>query len=518
MILFVALTFLFVVSSAPTDENTLSDGAGVPIDSGRNSITVGVSGPVLLNDQYLIERLAIQNRERIPERTVHARGTTAKGYFELTHDVSNFTFASLFNGVGKITPIALRFSTVIHSKGSPEFLRDPRGFAIKFYTTDGNYDIVGLNFPVFFIRDAIRFPEMIRCLKPNPVNGLQEWWRIWDWFSAYPESLHMFTHLLDDIGIPASYREMNGHGVHTYKWINSLGNEIYVRYFFQSEQGVRSLLDEEAILQPFSFATADLYTNIKNGNFPSWRVYYQILPIQPNYPDLTFDPLDTTKEWPFSKLPIRPLGRIVLNENVNNDFLENEQSAFSPGRMVPGIAPSADKMLQGRIFAYADTQRYRIGVNNQLLPINAPKNVHHNPYVDGSMNFLKTDSEINYFPSRYNEIHEAPPYPHDSQALSGVPVRQNIPLTDNFNQAGDRWRSFDANRQDRFARRVASTLTADRVLPDLREVWLGYWTQADPRLSELIRRYVNDILVEKDPEMIEHKKKVLAAASGTTHQ
>jgi len=375
-----------------------------------------------------------------------------------------------------------------------------------------------LNFPVFFIRDSIRFPEMIRSLKPNPVNGLQEWWRIWDFFSAYPESTHMFTHLLDDIGIPASYRQMDGWGVHTYKWINKNGGEYYMRYYFQSEQGVASLMDDQAVTMPFSFCTADLFSKIANGSFPSWSVFYQILPIQPNYPELSFDPLDTTKAWPFTQIPIRRLGRIVLNQNIGNDFAENEQIAFSPGRMVPGIAPSPDKMLQGRIFSYADTQRYRIGVNYQLLPINAAKNPHRDPSVDGSMNFLQQTSEVNYFPSRFSQVHESLPFAHDTTPLVGIPVRQNIPLTDDFNQAGDRWRSFDVDRQTRFAKRVAATLSAARVTADLRTIWYGYWAQADPNLSKLIQSMVHQILVLKDPEMVRMKQSVMRAASGTSHE
>jgi catalase len=257
---------------------------------------------------------------------------------------------------------------------------------------------------------------------------------------------------------------------------------------------------------------------LRPNRFPAWRVFYQILPVQPNYPDLTFDPLDTTKIWPTDKLPFRPLGRIVLNENVMNEYLENEQIAFSPGRMVPGILPTADKMLQGRIFSYADTQRYRMGVNYQLLPINAPKNVHYEAHQNGAMNFLKQSNEINYFPSTMSPLHESLPYVHDPEPLSGLQTRQNIPLTDDFNQAGDKWRGFDAARQMRFAERVAATLAAERVTDNLRTIWYGYWKLVDPTLASMIEQAVNAMLVQKDPHMLAIKNNVIAAASGSTHQ
>jgi len=404
---------------------------------------------------------------------------------------------------------------VIHSKGSPEFLRDPRGFALKFYTEEGNYDIVGLNFPVFFIRDAIRFPEMIRSLKPNPITAVQEWWRIWDWFSYYPESCHMFTWLLDDVGIPASYREMDGHGVHTFKWINSQSKQFYVRYYFESNQGVNSLMDDQAILKPFSFATADLYSSIQSGNYPSWNVFYQILPVQPTYPQFTFDPLDTTKDWPSTAIPYRALGTLLLNQWVGDDFLENEQIAFSPGRFVPGIAAAPDKMLQGRVFSYADAQRYRIGTNYQLLPINAPINPHRDQHQNGAMNFLSKSDPINYFPSMYNSVAESTPYGHDILSVTGAPTRQNIALTDDFEQPGNRWRTFDIARQIRFATRVATTLVTDGVTPPLRQTWFGYWTKVDPNLSIMIQNLVAQMINTTDTSLLQQRKNILATTTGS---
>jgi len=438
----------------------------------------------------LIEKLAVHNRERIPERNVHARGATAYGTFTTTADMSNLTVASLFQGVGTKTDLVLRFSTVIHGSSSPEWLRDPRGFALKFYTNEGNYDIVGLSFPIFFIRDSIQFPDMIRSLKPNPTNGQQEWWRIWDFFSFVPESTHMFTWLLDDLGIPANYRTMDGWGVHTYKWINADGNATYVRYYFQSDQGLDWIDDDDAGDYYFSYATKDLYDAIETGNYPGWTFYIQTM-TEEDMASLNWDPLDTTKSWPADQFPYTKIGHFQLNKNVGNQFLENEQAAFSPGRFVPGIVASDDKMLQGRVFAYADTQRYRLGVNYQLLPVNAPRCPYFDSTADGAMNFLTKETEINYFPSNFIKTQQAPAQPEDPEELSGTKQRAVISNEDNFEQCGDRWRSFDADRQARFASRVAAALVADRVTEQVQNIWLGYWAQCDPTLAQAIKEDMN---------------------------
>eukprot|EP00992_Anisonema_acinus_P013049 TRINITY_DN8524_c0_g1_i1.p1 TRINITY_DN8524_c0_g1~~TRINITY_DN8524_c0_g1_i1.p1 ORF type:complete len:504 (+),score=95.68 TRINITY_DN8524_c0_g1_i1:46-1557(+) len=470
--------------------------SGKPVDDAINSQSVSAEGPILLQDYQLIERLQIHNRERIPERNVHARGTGAKGYFKATADVSNLTFAK-FLEKGKTTPISCRFSSVIHSKGSPEWLRDPRGFALKFYTEEGNYDVVGLNFPVFFIRDGIRFPEMIRALKPNPVSGVQEWWRIWDYFSHFPESTHMFTWLMDDVGVPTSYRHVDGWGIHTYKWINTAGKETWVRYYYKSNQGVKSFLtDQEAMMQHFTYMTTDMYENIKNGTFPSWKVYIQKMTPE-QAAGLSWNPLDTTYAWPVSQFPYMEIGEFTFNENPTSQFLENEMMAFSPAHFIPGIEPSDEKMLQTRMFAYADTQRYRLGVNNQMLPINKPKCPFMDNHIDGAMNFMtapesKSTQEVNYYPSDLNNVHTAKPYPHESEVDNGKKVRQMISRIDDFTQPGDRWRSFDVARQQRFAQRVGSTLTDPRITEKIKQTWMGYWKQADPNLAAMIEKYSNN--------------------------
>eukprot|EP00300_Choanocystis_sp_HF-7_P024173 c25581_g1_i1.p1 GENE.c25581_g1_i1~~c25581_g1_i1.p1 ORF type:complete len:602 (+),score=123.00 c25581_g1_i1:44-1807(+) len=485
--------------------NTLTTLHGEPIDIYTHSQTIGNRGPALLQDQWLLERLQTHNRERIPERNVHARGATALGNFTLTRDMSQFTIAALFNGVGKKTPMACRWSTVIHSVGSPEYLRDPRGFALKFYTEEGNYDIVGLNFPVFFIRDGVRFPDMIRSLKPNPKSGLQEWWRIYDFFSSYTESTHMFTWLMDDVGIPRSYREVDGWGIHTFKWINAAGKTWLVRYYWKSEQGVHSIEDDDvAARNHFSFHTTDLYTNIKSGNFPRWKLNVQLIDEadQTFIDSLGFDVLDTTKEWPVSKIPLVEIGEFVFDTNVESQFLENEQIAFSPARMVTGILPSDEKMLQTRLFSYVDTQRYRLGTNNQMLPINRPRCPFRDLHIDGEMNFHDpsagtiSSTEFNYFPSANSPVRQAPARPIEAQQACGQKVRQGLVDFNNeqdFEQPRARVASWDPVRKNRFAKRIGESLRDPRMPQALVQLWLDRWTKVDAPLGRTIQAFVNAV-------------------------
>lgn len=481
--------FLFISSSfqdVPRDQYT-STSAGEIRDNIRESLTVGVDGPTLLKDSLLIERLAIQNRERIPERTVHARGFLAKGSFVVSNSMSNYTMASFLQNVGQTTPLAVRFSTVIHPKASPEFLRDPRGFAIKFYTSSGNYDFVGINFPVFFIRDGIRFPDLIRSFKPDPLNGQQTWWRIWDFLSYTPESLHMLTFLLDDVGIPLSYRFMHGNGVHAYKWINANNQQVLVKYHWECLQGEQNLQDDEAILQGFSFATFDLYNATQNGNYPQWKLQVQMMPVQDSYPNLAFDPLDPTVEWPLDQFPYIDVGTMTLNE-TGHDFYDNEQSAFSPSRFIPGITASNDKLLQARLFSYPDAQRYRLGINNELLPINAPKVVYYPPQVEGKMNFLtlKNMQHVNYFPSNFTNLQEGPPQLYDNRTVSGTPQRSVITKFDDYTQPRQRYLSFPQDRQMRFAQRIAERLVGSA--PPLIDFWIKTWATVDPLLGTTIQK------------------------------
>jgi len=451
----------------------------------NSSLTVGPRGPILLEDYHLVEKLAQFDRERIPERVVHARGATAKGFFEVTHDVSHLTCADFLRAPGVQTPVIVRFSTVVHERGSPETLRDPRGFAVKFYTREGNFDLVGNNMPVFFIRDGMKFPDLVHAFKPNPKSHLQEAWRIMDFLSHHPESCHMLTFLFDDIGIPKCYRTMPGFGVHTFRLINASGKETYVKFHWVPKQGVHTLTDEEAIQvggSNHSHATKDLYEAIAAGDYPEWTLCIQTM--DPKDEDkFDFDPLDDTKTWPEEIFPLQPIGRMVLNRNPDNFFAENEQLAFCPAIIVPGIGYTEDKMLQTRIFSYADTQRHRLGPNYLMLPVNAPKNAHHNNHHDGFMNFMHRDEEVNYFPSRFDPVRNAEKFPTPSAVISGRREKVVIAKENNFKQPGERYRSWAPDRQERFLTHVVKFLADPRCTNEIRRIWIGYWTQCDASLG-----------------------------------
>ncbi|GMP49284.1 hypothetical protein CsSME_00016321 [Camellia sinensis var. sinensis] len=436
------------------------------------------SGPILLEDYHLVEKLANFDRECIPERVVHARGASAKGFFEVTHDISQLTCADFLRAPGVQTPVIVRFSTVIHERGSPETLRDPRGFAVKFYTREGNFDLVGNNFPVFFIRDGMKFPDMVHALKPNPKSHIQENWRIVDFFSHHPESLHMFSFLFDDVGVPQDYRHMEGSGVNTYTLINKAGKAHYVKFHWKPTCGVKCLLEEEAIKvggSNHSHATQDLYDSIAAGNYPEWKLFIQT--IDPDHEDrFDFDPLDVTKTWPEDILPLQLVGRLVLNKNIDNFFAENEQLAFCPAIIVPGIYYSDDKLLQTRIFSYSDTQRYRLGPNYLQLPANAPKCAHHNNHHEGFMNFMHRDEET---------------FPIPPTICSGKRDKCVIEKENNFKQPGERYRSFAPDRQERFIRRWVEALSDPRVTYEIRSIWISYSSQADKSLGQKLASRLN---------------------------
>lgn len=462
--------------------------AGAPVWNNNSSVTVGSRGPVLLEDYQLVEKLAQFDRERIPERVVHARGASAKGFFEVTHDISHLSCADVFRAPGAQTPVIVRFSTVIHERGSPETLRDPRGFAVKFYTREGNWDVVGNNFPVFFVRDGMKFPDMVHALKPNPRNHIQEGWRIMDFFSHHPESMHMFTFLLDDVGVPLNYRHMEGFGVHTYTLINKAGKVLYVKFHWQPTCGVKNLLEEEAIQvggSNHSHATQDLYDSIAAGNYPEWKLLIQTLDPADEH-KFDFDPLDVTKIWPEHLFPLQPVGRMVLNRNPDNFFNENEQLAFSPSLVVPGIGYSDDKLLQTRIFSYPDTQRHRLGPNYLMLPWNAPKCPHHNNHHEGAMNFMHRDEEVNYFPSRLDPVRHAQRFPENRMPLSGPRERRMLEKEKNFQQPGERFRTFDRARQDRFIERLCEFLGEPRCTQEIRRIWVGYLSSCDQSLGQRV--------------------------------
>lgn len=462
-------------------KNHLTTSWGAPVGDNQNSMTAGLRGPTLIQDVHLLEKLAHFNRERVPERVVHAKGAGAHGYFEVTNDVSQFTKADFLSEVGKRTPMFIRFSTVAGELGSADTVRDPRGFAVKFYTEEGNYDIVGNNTPVFFIRDAIKFPDFIHTQKRDPQTHLKNPNAVWDFWSLSPESLHQVTILMSDRGIPATLRHMHGFGSHTFKWTNAEGDGVWVKYHFKTEQGVKNLSADVAAKiagENPDYHTEDLFNAIENGDFPAWRLYVQIMPLEDAY-TYRFDPFDVTKVWSQKDYPLIEVGRMILNRNPENYFAEVEQATFSPGNFVPGIDVSPDKMLQGRLFAYADAHRYRVGANHNHLPINRPKNETNHYRRDGQMRFdgnggKKVNYEPNSFggPTEVNE-HKQAPFP-----VSGVAENVGYDHHDHYTQAGDLYRLM--NEEER-ARLVANIVGAMKPVEreDIKIRQISHFYKAD---------------------------------------
>lgn len=455
------------VATFSMQAQTLTTNTGTPVGDNQNSKTIGNNGQVLLEDIHLIEKLAAFDRERIPERVVHARGAGAYGEFVAATDFSDVTMAHFLGQAGRKTPLFIRFSTVVHPQGSPETYRDPRGFAVKFYTEQGNYDLVGNNLPVFFIRDAIKFPDMVHAFKPSPLtNGASDPNRVFDFFSNIPESTHMLTWLFSDYGTPANYREMVGNGVHAFKWVNDKGEVTYVKYKWQPKQGERNLTaDEAAQIQSHSIehATLDLYHSIEKGDYPQWDLYVQMLKKE-DFDKLDFNPVDVTKIWPEDLIKPVLAGTMTLNKNAENYFQEVEQSAFSPGTLVPGIEPSEDKLLQGRLFSYFDTQRHRLTGNFQQIPVNSAKNAKVNTYnQDGFMSMREQKGDINYQPSTNRpEVKEDTKFKYSQSVFpAGTTTTQaKIDKENNFAQAGDLYRSFSKKDQDNLIKNLSGALNS----------------------------------------------------------
>ena len=435
------------------NKKRLTTNFGKRVEDDQNSVTAGNRGPVLVQDVHLIEKLAHFNRERIPERVVHAKGAGAGGYFEVTKDVTKYTKAKFLSEVGKRTEVFARFSTVGGEKGSADAERDPRGFAVKFYTEEGNYDLVGNNTPVFFIRDPLKFPDFIHTQKRNPETNLKDANMFWDFLSLTPESLHQVTILFSDRGTPKSFRNMNGYGSHTFKWYNENGESFWIKYHFKTDQGIQNLTRQEATdikaVDP-DHATRDIHKAIEQKECPSWTLQIQIMPVK-DAETYRFDVFDVTKVWPHGDYPVMEVGRMVLNRNPTNYFAEVEQAAFSPGNFVPGIAVSPDKMLQGRLFAYPDAHRYRLGPNYHLLPVNRPKAVNVENYQrDGYMRFdANGGSAPNYYPNSFGgpepDIEAAEP----AYEVSGKAARQKYTHpNDDFVQPGNLYRTVMTD-QDR---------------------------------------------------------------------
>lgn len=466
-----------------------TDAFGRPVHNDSSSETVGENGPTLLQDIYFIEKLAHFDRERIPERVVHAKGAGAFGTFVCENSMAAYTRADVFSQQGKTTRVFTRFSTVIGSKGSADTVRDPRGFAVKFYTGEGNLDIVGNDLPVFFIRDAIKFPDVIHSLKPSPANNLIYPQRFWDFISLTPEATHMITWLYSDRGTIKSYRHVEGFGVNTYVWVNGAGQRFLIKYHWKTAQGVETIDRFEAHRLAGTnpdIAVQDLYDAICRGDYPRYHLCVQIM-TEEQGALLPFDPLDDTKTWNEEQFPLYYVGTMTLHENPESFFAQTEQSAFCPANLVPGIELSFDKMLQGRSFSYADTQRHRIGPNFADLPINRPVVPVNNNLRDGAMTYNFNACPINYSPnSLNNDCPRVQTQPPTVPAVAcGPVVRAVIRNTDDFTQAGERYDAMTEAEKNALSDNIAVevALCDDGIVNRL----LGYFYQASPDWANRVR-------------------------------
>ena len=494
----------------PAGKGNTTRPSGQPVPSENTSVTAGQQGPVALNDIHLIEKLAHFNRERVPERTPHAKGHGAFGELHITEDVSAYTKAKVFQK-GTVTPMMGRFSTVAGEQGSPDTWRDVHGFALRFYTEDGNLDIVGNNTPVFFVRDGLKFPDFIHSQKRLGTNGLRDADMQWDFWTRNPESAHQVTYLMGDRGTPKSTRHQNGYGSHTFQWVNEQGEAFWVKYHFKTRQGVENFTDEEATTtagQNPDCHREDLYNAIEEGNYPVWDVKVQIMPLDEaeNY---RFNPFDLTKVWSKKDYPLHDVGYFVLNRNPHNFFAQIEQVALDPSNIVPGVGLSPDKMLQARVFAYADQQRYRIGPNYQQLPVNQPQNVDEvNTYQhEGSMQYhFNAPEDPVYSPNRYEKgtgvLDDAAvndrsqletttaaelyinPESYGSDLVRAPYVRHAE--DDDFVQARDLYENvYDDAAKERLVTNITNAMAG--VSEETEERVYEYWTNVHPALGQRVR-------------------------------
>ncbi|XP_057367358.1 catalase-like [Daphnia carinata] len=469
---------------------SVTTSAGAPIGFKTASLTAGPRGPMLLQDHVYIDETAHFDRERIPERVVHAKGSGAFGYFEVTHDITKYCKAAVFSQVGKKTPVAVRFSTVGGESGSADTARDPRGFAVKFYTEEGNWDLVGNNTPIFFIRDPILFPSFIHTQKRNPVTHLKDPDMFWDFITLRPETTHQVCFLFSDRGTPDGYRFMNGYGSHTFKMVNAEGKPVYCKFHFKCDQGIRNLSADKAhqlTADDPDYATRDLYNAIVKKEFPSWSLKIQVMTFE-QAEKFKWNPFDLTKTWPQGEFPLIPVGRMVLDRNPKDYFAEVEQIAFSPAHMVPGIEASPDKMLQGRLFSYTDTHRHRLGTNYLHLPVNCPyraKALHYQR--DGPMTF-NTDyaGYPNYFPNSFSGPDNAPTAVESKFEVSGDVARYNTADDDNFTQVNTYWtKVLDEGARTRLVQNIAGHLK--NAQPFLQDRAVKNFTQVNSDFGRRLR-------------------------------
>ena len=467
---------------------TLTTTAGAPVPDNQNSITAGPRGPLLMQDYQLIEKLAHQNRERIPERTVHAKGWGAQGTFTVTKDITKHTKAKIFQQVGKKTEMLARFSTVAGELGAADHERDVRGFALKFYTEEGNWDLVGNNTPVFFVRDAYKFPDFIHTQKRHPKTNMRSPTAMWDFWSLSPETLHQVTILMSDRGLPQSPRFMNGYGSHTFSFINAKNERYWVKFHFKTQQGFKFHTNREAeaiVAKTRESYQQDLFGAIEKGDFPKWTLYVQIMP-ETDVDKHWYNPFDLTKVWPHGDYPLIEVGVMELNRNPENYFQEIESAAFSPSNVVPGISWSPDKMLQARIFSYADAHRYRLGTHYEMLPVNAARCPVHHYHKDGPMRFFKQltgNPDAFYEPNSFNGPTQDERFREPPLRISGAADRFNHrDGNDDYKQPGDLFCLMGPQAQ---ARLMDNTVEAMQGVPvEIVKRWIGHCHKADPEYGK----------------------------------
>lgn len=476
-------------------KDILTTAAGAPVADNQNSLTAGVRGPMLLQDVWFLEKLAHFDREVIPERRVHAKGSGAHGTFTVTHDITQYTKASIFAEVGKQTPLFIRFSTVAGERGAADAERDVRGFSVKFYTDEGNWDVVGNNTPVFFVRDPLKFPDFIHTQKRNPRTNLRDPIAVWDFWSRHPESLHQVTILMSDRGLPQNYRQMHGFGSHTYSFINAAGERFWVKFHFKSQQGIANWTNDEAakvVAGDRESAQRDLYENIEQGNFPRWKLQVQIMP-EADAATYRINPFDLTKVWPHADYPLIDVGVLELNRNPDNYFAEVEQVAMNPSNIVPGIGFSPDRMLQGRLFSYGDTQRYRLGVNHHQIPVNAPKCPFHNSFHrDGAMRVDGNQgSKLNYEPNRQGAFAAGERAVEPPLAVGAVADRFDHRADDDdyYSQPRALFELFDDGQRQRLFGNIAAAMQG--VPADIVQVQLEHFRRIDPAYAAGVERALN---------------------------
>ncbi|WP_293936017.1 catalase [Iodobacter sp.] len=463
----------------------LTTQAGAPVSDNQHAMTAGPRGPMLMQDVWYMEKMAHFNREVIPERRMHAKGSGAYGTFTVTHDISQYSKAKIFSEIGKETPLFMRFSTVAGERGAADAERDIRGFSMKFYTEEGNWDLVGNNTPVFFLRDPLKFPDLNHVVKRDPRTNMFNANSQWDFFSSLPEALHQITIVMSDRGLPKNYRQMHGFGSHTFSLINADNKRTWVKFHFKSMQGIENYSNAEAaavVAADRESSQRDLYNSIENGDFPRWKMAVQLM-TEAEADNYAINPFDLTKVWPHGDFPLHEVGILELNRNAENYHAEVEQSAHNPANVVPGISFSPDKMLQGRLFAYGDAQRYRLGVNHGQLPVNAPKCPFHNYHRDGQMQTGNYNGSAypSYEPNSFGGPVEDPSAAEPPLALHGSADRYN-PLQDqpdDYIQAGNLFRLIGKAAQERLLGNMAGALSQVTV-KEIQVRQLRHCYQADP--------------------------------------